>query len=77
MPISRSTIAAAASAAMPRTLVIAADRVAAMVFSASAIWALSLASSVLAVGFRGGRCFSRVSLASVWARPRASASAFS
>src|SRR5262249_31060650 len=41
MPVSRSTIAPAASLAMLRTFPIAADRVPAIVFSASAIRALS------------------------------------
>src|SRR5262249_9144395 len=45
MPVSRSTIAPAASPAMLRTFPIAADRVPAMVFSASAIRALSFAST--------------------------------
>src|SRR5262249_26447199 len=45
VPISRSTIAAAASTAMPRTLAIAAVLVASMLRSASAILVLSSASS--------------------------------
>ena len=46
-PVSRCTMAAAASAAMPRTLLIAASRVEAMVFSASASLSDSRSSSVL------------------------------
>src|ERR1700686_3308121 len=46
-PVSRFTIAEAASAAMPRTLLIAVSRVAAMVFSAWASLAESWSSSVL------------------------------
>ena len=53
-PVSRCTIAAAASAAMPRTLLIAASRVAAMVFSASASLTDELLFQRLALGF-GGR----------------------
>src|SRR5712691_7131437 len=47
IPVSRSTIAAAASLAMPPTFTMAADRVAAMVFSASAIRVASFASTSL------------------------------
>src|SRR5262249_57666096 len=47
MPVSRSTIAPAASPAMLRTFPIAADRDPAMVFSASAIRALRFASTSL------------------------------
>src|SRR3984893_12744401 len=75
--MSRSTIALAASPAMPRTLVIAADRVAAMVFSASATWRLSFASTSLRRASAAADALARVSLASVCARPRASLKAFS
>src|SRR5215470_3595032 len=47
VPVSRSTIAAAASLAMPRTFAMAADRVVAIVFSASAIRVASFASTSL------------------------------
>src|SRR5262249_55574415 len=64
-PVSRSTIAPAASPAMARTFVIAADRVAAMAFSASAMRDPSLASAslpppppgLLATPAGGGRRF--------------------
>jgi len=60
-PVSRCTIALAASAAMPRTLLIALSRVDAMVFSASASLTDSRSSSFLrsasdaALSFRGSR----------------------
>src|SRR5258708_35491917 len=60
MPVSRCTMAAAASAAMPRTLRMAASRVEAMVFSASASLTESRSSSVLrsasAAAFNFSRC---------------------
>src|SRR5262249_31970765 len=77
MPVSRSTIAPAASPAMLRTFPIAADRVPAMVFSASAIRALSFASTSLRRASAAAAAFARVSLARVCAPPRASATAFS
>src|SRR5262249_25048477 len=61
-PISRSTIAPAASAAMPRTFVIAADFRSAMVFSASAMRALSVASSSLRLASAAAASRSRLSL---------------
>src|SRR5262245_10478670 len=77
MPVSRSTIAPAASLAMLRTFPIAADRVPAIVFSASAIRAWSFASTSLRRASAAAAAFARVSLARVCARPRASANAFS
>src|SRR5262249_45606173 len=77
IPDKRSTIAPAASLAMLRTLPIAADRFSAMVFSASAIWAWSFASTSLRRASAAAAAFARVSFASTCARPRASANAFS
>src|SRR5258707_7184100 len=76
-PVSRCTIAAAASAAMLRTLLIAASRVAAMVFSAStSLWA-SRSSSLLRSASDAALSFSRVSVLIACARARAAASSFS
>src|SRR5262249_10964264 len=72
-PVSRSTIATAASLATPCTFAMAADRVAAMVFSASATRLASLASTSLRRASAAAAAFSCVSLASVCARARASA----
>src|SRR5262249_11134927 len=76
-PISRSTIALAASVAMPRTLAIAADLRSPMTFSASAMRALSVESSSLRLASAAAASRSRLSLASDWARARASDNAFS
>src|ERR1700681_3867347 len=76
-PVSRCTIAAAASAAMPRTFFIAASRVAAMVFSASASLCDSRSSSVLRSISDAALSFSRVSLLIACARERAAASSLS
>src|SRR5262249_53668544 len=77
IPVNRSTIAPAASLAMLRTLPIAADRFSAIVFSDSAIWAWSFASTSLRRASAAAAAFARVSFASACARPRASANAFS
>src|SRR6476619_1410505 len=76
-PASRCTMAGAVSLAMPCTFAIAADRVAAIAFSASAVWAWSFVSTSLRRASAAFAAFSRVSLARVCARPRASANAFS
>ena len=76
-PVSRCTIAAAASAAMPRTLLIAASRVEAMVFSASASLTDSRSSSVLRSASDAALSFSRVSAPIACARERAAASSLS
>src|SRR5262249_40872753 len=76
-PVRRCTIAPAASVAMPLTLVMAADRRAPEVFSASATVALRLASSALRALSAAAASLARVSLASACARLRASASDFS
>src|SRR6478736_293867 len=76
-PASRWTMAGAVSLAMPCTFAIAADRVPAIAFSASAMRAWSFASTSLRRASAAFAAFSRVSLARVCARPRASANAFS
>src|SRR6202171_3700391 len=76
-PVSRCTIAEAASAAMPRTLLIAVSRVAAMVFSAWASLAESWSSSVLRSASEAAFTLSAVSLPIAWARERAAASSLS
>src|SRR6266567_3806203 len=76
-PISRSTIAAAASTAIACTLAMAADLVAAMVRSAAASLALSSDSSVLRRSSASALSRWLASSAMLCARPRASASAFS
>src|ERR1700689_3786594 len=76
-PVSRCTIAAAASVAMPRTLLIAASRVEAMVFSASASLSASRSSSVLRSASEAAFSFSRVSAPIACARERAAASSLS
>src|SRR6185437_11300841 len=73
-PVNRCTIAAAASLAMPRTLLIAAVRVAAMVFSASASLCASCCSSVLRSASDAAFSLSRVSAPIACARERAAAS---
>src|SRR6478672_293646 len=76
-PVSRCTIAAAASAAMPRTLLMAASRVEAMVFSAPASLSDSFSSRVLRSASDAAFIFSRVSAPIAWARERAAASSLS
>src|SRR5258707_112883 len=76
-PVRRCTIAAAASAAMLRTLLIAASRVAAMVFSASTSLWDSRSSSLLRSASDAALSFSRVSALTACARARAAASSFS
>src|ERR1700678_3326030 len=76
-PVSRCTIAAAASAAMPRTLPIAVRRVEAMVVSASASLTASCCSSVLRSASEAALSFSRVSAPIACARERAAASSLS
>src|SRR5450631_2580219 len=76
-PVSRCTIAAAASAAMPRTLLIALSRVDAMVFSASASLTDSASSSFLRSASDAALSFSRVSVPIACARERAAASSLS
>src|SRR3984893_17201047 len=76
-PVSRCTIAMAASEAMLRTLLIAASRVAAMVFSASASLTDSRSSSVLRSASEAALSFSRVSVPIACARERAAASSLS
>jgi hypothetical protein len=73
VPISRSTMAAAASAAIARTLAMAATLVAAIAASASASLALSSPSSALRRSSASAVNRLWVSAAMVWARPRASA----
>ena len=77
VPISRSTIAPAASTAMPRTFAMAAVLVAAICFSASASCVLSLASSALRRSSASACSLSRISVPIACARLRASASDFS
>src|SRR5262249_62072441 len=77
LPVSRSTIALAASVAMPCTLAIAVCLVPAMVFSASANLTWSWSSSFLRVDSASAVCLSRISLAIDCARLRASARDFS
>src|ERR1700676_1808096 len=76
-PVSRCTIAAAASAAMPRTLRIAASRVAAMAFSASTSLCVNRSSRVLRSALDAAFSFSRVSALIAWARVRAAANSLS
>src|SRR5258708_28930226 len=76
-PVSRCTIAAAASAAMLRTLLIAPSRVAAMVFSASMSLCVKRCSSVLRSASDAALSFSRVSALIACAGGRAAASSFS
>src|SRR5262245_23291767 len=61
VPISRSTMALAASAAMLRTFAMAACLEAPMIFSASASLALSCSSSFLRVAAVSAACLSRIS----------------
>src|ERR1700751_4263769 len=76
-PVSRCTRAAAASAATPRTLLIAFWRVAAMVFSASFSLCDKRSSSALRSASDAAFSFSRFSAPIAWARERAAASSVS
>ena len=76
-PVSRATIAVAASAAMPRTLVIAAAVRLEIVPSDAAILVLSSASSALRRTSDSAASASRVSCAIAFDLARASASDFS
>src|SRR5260370_25847677 len=76
-PVSRCTMAAAASAAMPRTLRIAASRVDPIVLSASASLCVSRSSSLLRSALDAAFSFSRVSAPIACARERAAASSLS
>src|SRR5260370_3369866 len=76
-PVRRCTVAAARSPAMLRALLIAASRVAAMVFSASMSLCAKRSSSVLRSASDAALSFSRVSALIACARARAAASSFS
>ena len=70
-------MAEAVSVAIVPTLPMAAVRVAAMDFSATASFSCISASSFLLAASNSAACFSRILLAIDCARPRASANAFS
>src|ERR1700727_1871848 len=76
-PVSRWTMAAAASVAMPRTFLIAASRVEAMGFSASASLSDNRSSSVLRSASEAAFSVSRVSAPIARARERAAANSIS